>query len=353
MPRRDARPMLTFMLLLLLALAAAFSGACASTAAPSPAAQAPARQAGTCTTNQECASNELCARFHDSCGDRGKCEKRPADCAERGKLLVRPVCGCDQKTYDNACLAAAAGVSVKSEGACAPAPTAKSDFELDHVWVVTAPGAPERTALERAGLHIAPTVNRHDGQGTASITVEFENTFLELIWPDDTVPVAPERETAAYKFRQKSNWRTTGWSPFGIGIRRTPQAPDKLPFTTWSVRSDWMPPGAALEIITPRENSLAPSIWVVPRVMAVAEGSPADAARAKDIDHPSGARRLTALRLVEPPREDPENPTTILTRLGLAKVERGDAWLLELTFDKGAKGQVRDLRPDLPVVLRY
>lgn len=43
---------------------------------------------------------------------------RPADCTERGKLLMRPVCGCDDKTYDNACLAAAAGTSVKREGKC-------------------------------------------------------------------------------------------------------------------------------------------------------------------------------------------------------------------------------------------
>ena len=116
--RHDAGTMPKYSLLLLLALSAAVSG-CASTAAPTPAAEAPAQQAGTCTTNQQCAPTEFCARFYDSCGDRGKCEERPTDCTERGKTLVRPVCGCDEKTYDNACLAAAAGVSVKSEGQCA------------------------------------------------------------------------------------------------------------------------------------------------------------------------------------------------------------------------------------------
>src|SRR3982751_2174802 len=87
---------------------------------------------------------------------------------------------------------------------------AKPSFELDHVILVVAPGAPERVALERAGLRIAPTVNRHDGQGTASVTVEFENAFLELLWPDASVSVSPGREEGARKFRQKSAWRTTG-----------------------------------------------------------------------------------------------------------------------------------------------
>ena len=77
-----------------------------------------AQPAGTCMTNEQCGEKEFCARIYDSCGQSGRCEERPADCMERGKLLMRPVCGCDDKTYDNACLAAVAGVSVKTEGKC-------------------------------------------------------------------------------------------------------------------------------------------------------------------------------------------------------------------------------------------
>ncbi|WP_371400269.1 hypothetical protein [Priestia megaterium] len=32
--------------------------------------------------------------------------------------MYQPVCGCDGKTYGNACQAAGAGVSVASAGAC-------------------------------------------------------------------------------------------------------------------------------------------------------------------------------------------------------------------------------------------
>src|SRR6185369_11939080 len=92
-------------------------------------------------------------------------------------------------------------LAATTAGAAHPA---KPAFELDHVILVVAPGAPERAALERAGLRIAPTVNHHDGQGTASVTIEFENAFLELLWPDASVPVSPDREEAARKFRQKS-----------------------------------------------------------------------------------------------------------------------------------------------------
>ncbi|HEX3532262.1 MAG TPA: Kazal domain-containing protein [Thermoanaerobaculia bacterium] len=90
------------------------------TAAPFFAAAEPAGQGGTCTTNQQCAKDEFCAKLYGSCGETGKCEARPQDCTEHGKLLVKPVCGCDDKTYDNFCLAAIAGVNVKQEGKCAP-----------------------------------------------------------------------------------------------------------------------------------------------------------------------------------------------------------------------------------------
>src|SRR2546425_18177 len=42
---------------------------------------------------------------------------------------------------------------------------------LSPAWIGVTTGAPERGAVEKGGSRIAPTVNRHDGQGTASVTV--------------------------------------------------------------------------------------------------------------------------------------------------------------------------------------
>src|ERR1700680_123657 len=97
---------------------------------------------------------------------------------------------------------------------------------LSHSWIVVTTGAPERRALEKAGFRIAPMVNRHDGQGTASITVELLNGFLELTYPDPPVAFSPALQAGAEKFRLRSAWRQTGYCPIAIVFDRTPATPE-------------------------------------------------------------------------------------------------------------------------------
>ena len=55
----------------------------------------------------------------DACGGKnisGTCKPKPKTCTQEKK----PVCGCDGKTYDNACKAYAAGISISQQGKCCP-----------------------------------------------------------------------------------------------------------------------------------------------------------------------------------------------------------------------------------------
>ena len=218
-------------------------------------------------------------------------------------------------------------------------------------------GAPERAALEKAGFRIAPTVNRHDGQGTASVTVELLNGFLELIYPDPTVPVSPALQAGAAKFRSKSAWRETGYSPIGVVFDRTPATPEKLPFATWKVSADWMEKGAFIEMMTPKEMPKAVSLSISshPAIARETENKKLarDPVKGAMFLHPNGARRLTGLRVVAPSGDGFPPAMSYIAEHGLVKFEVGGRWLLDVTLDNGAQGVTKVLELDLPMVVHY
>jgi hypothetical protein len=126
------------MRLLLATCLAATAWACASTPPPAPSSTPPAPDAaGTVPAGTPskvhgdgemcgglagfaCAPGLYCSFAPDAmCGaadQTGTCAKIPEVCTEQ----YDPVCGCDDKTYSNACDAGRAGVSVGKKGECAP-----------------------------------------------------------------------------------------------------------------------------------------------------------------------------------------------------------------------------------------
>ncbi len=239
----------------------------------------------------------------------------------------------------------------------APALAAQAPpLALSHSWIVVTTGAPERKALERAGFRIAPTVNRHEGQGTASITIEFLNGFLELIYPDSTVPVSAGLQAGAEKFRLRSAWRENGYCPIGIIFDRTPATPATLPFPTWKVSADWMEQGTFIEMMTPREMPKAVSLSIASHPSAPESYNAAlarHAVKGAVLLHPNGARRLTALRVVAPSADRLPPAASYLAGHGLVTFDTGSRWLLDVTLDNGKQGVTKDLEPELPMVIHY
>jgi hypothetical protein len=65
----------------------------------------------------QCDSGLFCAMKPGTCkvaDNQGKCARVPTRCTRE----LRPVCGCDGKTYNNDCLRLTAGVNLDHKGAC-------------------------------------------------------------------------------------------------------------------------------------------------------------------------------------------------------------------------------------------
>ena len=68
--------------------------------------------------------------------------------------------------------------------------------------------------------------------------------------------------------------------------------------------------------------------------------------------HANGARRITAVKVIAPPQGLTPS-TELVARVSPVKFMRGRDWLLDVTFDGGVHGKIRDLRPTLPLRIHY
>lgn len=218
-------------------------------------------------------------------------------------------------------------------------------LEFDHVWIVVSPGAPEREAFERAGFRVAPARPR-EGLGVSSVSIELLNAAIELVWVDPSVPVARGNEQFVERLR-------SGASPIAVALRRTAGSADRLPFESWPVTT----PSGMIEVLTPRAQTKAVNVFVVPHAIARSEAAAAEAIANNTLpaalyQHPNGAQRITKVSIAAPSRA---LLPTVAQKIGDANLEfvEGPEWLVEITLDGGMKTRSRDFGPALPLVIHF
>src|SRR5579872_1343152 len=112
-------------------------------------------------------------------------------------------------------------------------------FELDHLFVCTAPGAPEVEELVELGLNEGPP-NHHPGQGTASRRFPFANAMIEFLWVSDASE-AQSKRTQRTLLSERWLGRETEASPFGICLRPADADSTGSPFPAWKYRPTYLP----------------------------------------------------------------------------------------------------------------
>jgi len=223
-------------------------------------------------------------------------------------------------------------------------------LELDHIFVCTGPGAPDAEKLAALGL-TEGTGNVHPGQGTACRRFFFRNAMLELLWLRDEQE-ARSPDIAPLKLPERCGYLRTGYSPFGVCLRPDPahttSAPD-LPSKTWEYRPPYLPAGVHIDVA-------ADTFIGEPLLFAMPFGGRPDSysgERRQPLQHSAGLDEITGLRLTLPQEEAVSAPFRALEARGLVSLSAGAGHLMEIEFDSGVSGRSADLRPALPLRLRW
>ena len=215
-------------------------------------------------------------------------------------------------------------------------------IELDHLFVCTAPGAPEEAEkLLHFGLHEG-TPNQHPGQGTACRRFAFENAMIELLWVSDPSESQNQGTRRTLLFERWSG-RKGGSCPFGICLRPTdPEDVGPTPFLSWQYRPAYLPDQLVMDI---GEAGIEEPMWVYLRFMKRAQR------KQWFIEHPIGIREITGLTLTTAtPLHSPASKEVVES--GVLTTRTGATPLLEIEFDENRRQKDVDFRPYLPFIFR-
>ena len=233
---------------------------------------------------------------------------------------------------------------------CAKTKAPRPLVELDHVYVVVPDYQDAARRLGEAGITLDTAfVSRHEGGGTASISALFQNAYFEILWVEPTVSVEDTNRSDVEQLVRAAAWSGSGPSPFGIGLRRTPGAPDSLPFSGDREATEWAEPGTFFFSFHTSSDD-EPAVFVVPEYMALPTWI--DQARNEDptlLEHRLGVSQITAVII------GTGSPPAAAEEIQLESLQfRASALpVMELVFDGGHKDSTLDLRPGLPLILRY
>ena len=209
---------------------------------------------------------------------------------------------------------------------------------LDHFFILTEPGAPQASSLLALGL-LEGTPNTHPGQGTANRRFFFADAMLELLYLRDA---SEALHGPGARLRLEERYSSKNASPFGIVLRGSPGGADR-PFAAWSYRPDYWDPGQPF-LIGDNSNLLEEPLCIV-----LPGNAPLERGQTRSGDpfrHVSEIRLSVPVTKVSPVLQ-------ALARLDRISLVPGAPHGIEVIFGRGEAGQSADLRPELPLLLRW
>ncbi|MBV1874276.1 MAG: hypothetical protein KUG80_05830 [Gammaproteobacteria bacterium] len=211
------------------------------------------------------------------------------------------------------------------------------NLELDHFFILTNSGSEIGDLI--ASLGVEESFSRdHEGQGTSNRRFPVSNSMLELLWVRD----AEEARNGPGKdllFPERID--NKGASPFGLIFRRKNNLGSSQPFDGWEYQPDYFDPPMAFHVGKNSGQLHEPLCIYVPFV------EPAE----RKID--KGTFRSISKVKISVPSECMSDTLLKAGNSDGLEIVSGEEHLMEVTFNVGACGFSKDLRPVSPLIIYW
>ena len=209
---------------------------------------------------------------------------------------------------------------------------------LDHIFVLTEPGAEVADQLVQMGL-VEGTRNNHPGQGTSNRRFFLNNFTIELLYISD----ATEAKNGAGKnLNLYSRSDDPNLSPFGIISRVT--NPGSVPeFRSWEYYPDFFNGSMCFYIGENSHNKTEPLCICMPPELPLKEIPE---------EYANHAWGLTSIQL-EVPVGAPTDELEYFSQMGNVEIVYGKPHKLMINLNDGVLEKELDLNPKLPMVLKW
>jgi hypothetical protein len=229
--------------------------------------------------------------------------------------------------------------------------TDRDDFclEIDHISIFDGDNVAGIALLQELGFHCSERVVQRLSQGTISTVFFFENIYLELVRLVDRDMAKNYKFESGINILNRAYWKQTGASPFGIGVRSKPI------FTPLKCNSHSIEVANYTDFSTENLASIEePLCFSIPNNLALTTWlNPSCINHQQLISHPLGIKKLTNASITITSSKKLTNAVALLEDNNVLTIKKGSSPLLELKFDRAARGKSIDVRPVLPMIIRY
>lgn len=193
-------------------------------------------------------------------------------------------------------------------------------------------------------------------QGTVSTLIYWKNVYLELLWFDEKSHLASPGMTVEFEFNliARANWHKTKASPFGLGLWYQTENANLSTSNIEVINKDRTLASEKPFLPSNLVNLDEPIYFVFNDYEATNERlNRFLASSIQNVTQALGMEKLTHLKMRLSSDRCLSPPLLDLVQQNILEIEQSKYPLLELIFDDYRQKKSLDLRPLIPIVMKY